>query len=162
MFNVCTCKPLCLWIKIHLPRLHSWIFLLWNCHIWCDLKELHFSLDPVRSFVSRDICKTNMRCLWSEMICNASYLVLKYRSPFILFEDLDFEWAVLIYAYFKSTQADPCCPLSKISIVWVSQQSLHISLLVTSLRESASPWPDIVLGFHLHFSYWRCISCLVV
>jgi hypothetical protein len=34
---------------------------------------------------------------------------------------------------------------SKISFVWVSQQSLHLSLLVTSMRAFASPWPDIVL-----------------
>ena len=126
VFNVCTCKPLCPWIKIYLSRLYSWILLLWNCHIWYDLNELHFiwvSLCEISA-------KQNMWCLWSEMICNASYLFLKYRSPFILFEGFDFEWALLIYAYFKSTQADPCCPFSKISFVWVSQQSLHVSLLV--------------------------------
>ena len=87
VFNICTCKPICLWIKIHISRLHSWIVLLRNCHIWYDLKELQFicvSLDPVRSFVLRDICKTNMRCLWSEMICNASYLFWNIGPPFVV------------------------------------------------------------------------------
>ena len=123
MFNVCTCKPLCLWIKIHLSRLHSWIFLLRNCHIWYDLKELQFicvSLDPVRSFVSRDICKTNMRCLWSEMICNASYLFWNICPPFV----------VNLFALVSSFSHEPKYP----HIILVKRSLFHYGALSCSIE----------------------------
>jgi hypothetical protein len=81
------------------------------------------------------------------MICNASYL-LKYRSPVhLVWGSWSWFFSELFWFTHLSNLLKPThvAHFSKISFVWVSQQSLHLSLLVTSLRAFASPWPDIVL-----------------
>jgi hypothetical protein len=81
------------------------------------------------------------------MICNASYL-LKYRSPVhLVWGSWSWFFSELFWFTHLSNLLKPThvAHFSKISFVWVSQQSLHLSLLVTSMRAFASPWPDIVL-----------------